>query len=84
MATEHITKIKCDRCGQTIDEAEGPAVERELGEVEELILTFGDHPVVRFADLCDRCKARCAKLMDDVRNGKKGKRKDTTDKEPTS
>ncbi len=82
MATEHTTRVKCDRCKQTITETDGH--ETNSPDDPTLTFTFEDAPPISFKDLCDSCSTRCAKLMDDVRNGKKGKRKDTPDKEPTS
>lgn len=64
---------KCDRCGRVIEERELQAPNVAVEDVGEPMLTarLVEVPPVTFAELCAKCQARCATLLEALRVGGK-------------
>lgn len=67
MAVEALTRFTCDRCKNIIQETQDSSASQERGypllylEAQK----FG-RPALRFDDLCDKCEARVAALLDQL------------------
>lgn len=81
MGSESLVRVKCDRCGDVIEEAGADVVQGESDSI--LLLNVGGLYVpetIEFSDLCKRCVPRVQALVGQLklphgRGGRRGRRK---------